>query len=233
MRAIILAGGFGTRLRERVSDVPKPMAPIAGRPFLEYQLDILNECGIKSLVLATGYLAEKISSHFGDVYKNIKIQYAVEKEPLGTGGAILYAMEAMDSRSDEPVLILNGDTFLKVDLKVYMEWFSKENPDIGMVLRSVSDASRYGSVKYVDGEIKGFQEKGQAGGGLINGGIYILSRQVLSAFDVGSNFSLEEDVLQKFYDKMRISGFICDGFFLDIGTPEDFDEAQTVLPMNV
>ncbi len=229
MRAIILAGGFGTRLRERVSHVPKPMAPIAGRPFLEYQLDILQYYGITDVVLSIGYMAEKIIGYFGERYRNINLTYVVEDTPLGTGGAIKLAMTQMEASQDEDILVLNGDTFLQIDLKVYMDWYKKASCDMGMVLRAINDASRYGSVKYSNGKVSGFQEKEQSGGGLINSGIYIISPQILSSFTKGQKFSIEEEVLQKFHDQIQIGGFICDGVFLDVGTPEDFDRAQTLL----
>ncbi|GGF75094.1 D-glycero-D-manno-heptose 1-phosphate guanosyltransferase [Terasakiella brassicae] len=233
MKAVILAGGFGTRLRERITEVPKPMAPIAGRPFLEYLLDTLNKHKVSEVILATGYMANKISDHFSNQYKDIKLSYAVEEKPLGTGGAILYAIDHLSVKNDEPILVLNGDTFLKTDFTEFYSWYKDNEIDLGLVLREVENISRYGSVKLNGDKIIGFQEKGPSGSGLINGGIYILQKKLFSSFKVGESFSFEEDILQKIYTKFRTCGYISDGFFLDIGTPQDFDKAQTELPQAI
>ena len=178
MEAIILAGGFGTRLQHVVSDVPKPMAPVAGRPFLEYLLDRLASCHFDHVVLSTGYMHDKIEQHFGQAYRGIALSYAHESSPLGTGGGIRNALEQCH---EETVTVLNGDTLFEVDFSSLAAFHRSHGGDLTIVLRQVGDTSRYGSVS-VDaaGRIVSFAEKGEAkGAGLINGGIYALNKRLL------------------------------------------------------
>ena len=155
MKAVVLAGGFGTRLREKVPNIPKPMAPVAGRPFLEYILDRLIAGGIAEIVLSVGYQANIIIDHFGKAYRDVIVSYALESEPLGTGGAIAHALH---DRSNDPILVLNGDTFLDIDYKELIRWYKGNPVPIAMVLRKVQDTSRYGSVLLSDERVVGFEE---------------------------------------------------------------------------
>jgi len=223
--AIILAGGFGTRLRSVVSDVPKPMAPVAGKPFLSYLLDELYRQGYRHVILATGYLHEKVEDYFGYKYHDIVIDYARETSPLGTGGAIVNGMQYC---REERVTVLNGDTLFRID----HERLSALGDEcrLALVLRHVPDAGRYGAVEVNDqGCVTAFCEKDPAaGGGLINGGIYRLHRSLLENRIIGQQFSFEKEVLQPLNETFL--AYISDTYFIDIGIPEDYNRAQKELP---
>jgi len=223
MKAIILAGGFGTRLREHVPDLPKPMAPVAGRPFLEYVLDQLIAGGVSEIILSVGYRADTIMNYFGKSYRNVTVNYAVETEPLGTGGAISHALSKKD---DEPVLVLNGDTFLNIDYDELMKWYKKAPSQVAMVLKEVSEAVRYGAVLVSGERVSGFLEKGKVGPGLINAGVYIIKPDVFEIFGLSGNFSFEVDLLQKYCETLSPRAFLTDDYFIDIGVPDDYDRAQ-------
>lgn len=227
MKAVVLAGGLGTRLRGRIADIPKPMAPVAGRPFLEYVLDRLVLANIESITLSVGYRAEVIQAHFGSAYQDIPVQYAFEAEPLGTGGALAHATASMGC---EPVLALNGDTLLRLDLPALLAWYTQSPEDLAMVLRQVPDAGRYGAVQLDDGRVKGFAERGAATSGLINGGVYIFRPTLFGALNLNGRFSFEVDVLQAHCQHLRPRAYLCDAYFIDIGIPEDLDRAELELP---
>jgi D-glycero-alpha-D-manno-heptose 1-phosphate guanylyltransferase len=225
LEAIILAGGFGTRLRSVVPDLPKPMAPIAGKPFLEILLHQLSTKGFERIVLSLGFLAEKISSHFGTSFEGMQIAYEIESKPLGTGGAILAAMTHCQS---DHVYVFNGDTYLDLEIQAVENlWDLNHNPVI--VVREVYDTSRYGRVDLSGDLVVAFKEKGEAGRGLINAGCYVLKKNVFDGFRSGEPFSLESDLLAKKIPQMILNGFVTSGHFIDIGIPEDFARAQTDL----
>jgi D-glycero-alpha-D-manno-heptose 1-phosphate guanylyltransferase len=224
--AIILAGGFGTRLQSVVSDVPKPMAPVNNIPFLNYIFDYLKFFKIEHVVLSTGYLSEKISEYYTDEFKGIKISYTKEEIPLGTGGGIRLAMEKCTTKN---ILVLNGDSFFDVDLQAYYPLHAQFNSDCTLALRKVSNASRYGTIKLNDtSAIKEFKEKdGIEKEGLINGGVYILNRDLfLSKTKPDTAFSIEKDFFENRINELHIFGFEYDGYFIDIGIPEDYKKAQ-------
>ena len=225
--AIILAGGFGTRLRSVVSDVPKPMAPVAGKPFLAYVLDRLKGQGYSHIVLATGYLHEKVEEYFGMEYNGLAIDYARELSPLGTGGAIVNAMQHC---TEECVTVLNGDTMFDIDHEELCRRSDEWHAPLTAVLRWVPDAGRYGTVEVDDsGLITAFSEKDPStGSGYINGGIYRLQRSLLDGYAIGAPFSFEKEVLQALGKPFR--AYAADGYFIDIGIPEDYQRAQTELP---
>ena len=225
MEAIILAGGFGTRLRAVVSDVPKPMAPIAGRQFLEVLLDDLARNGVSHVVLAVGYKRESIISHFGRAYKSIVLEYSVEDTPLDTGGAI---KKALTLCHDDDVLIVNGDTFFDVDLGKMMRAHKECGAPITMAIREMTHFSRYGTIAVSDGYVTGMTEKKPCEKGYINGGIYCVHRHLLDD-DARETFSFERDFLEAAVGSMSIRAFISDGYFIDIGVPEDYARAQTEL----
>ncbi|MBQ0720523.1 MAG: nucleotidyltransferase family protein [Gammaproteobacteria bacterium] len=227
MKAIVLAGGFGTRLRERVPDLPKPMAPVAGRPFLEYVLDKLVLGGVSEIILSVGYKANIIIEHFGDVYRNVAVSYAVEEEPLGTGGAIFHALKG---QGEEATLVLNGDTFLDVDYRELILWYAQSPTQVAMVLREVPDVARYGSVLVSGEQVSSFVEKGKAGSGLINAGVYFINPGVFGTYSLSGKFELEADLLQRHCRTLTPRAFISDTFFIDIGVPDDYDRAQHELP---
>lgn len=223
--AIVLAGGFGTRLQSVVNDVPKPMAPVKGKPFLTYLLDYLQGFGFTHVVLSTGYLHEKIESYFGGSYSGMKISYAYEDSPLGTGGGILNALQLCHT---ENVVVLNGDTLFRVDFHALENLFTQKETMLSIILRTVEDTSRYGRVSIDgNGKIIGFVEKKNASGiGTINGGIYLLNKQLFSKFSVGQKFSFEKDIMEKMYALQPFYAYVSDGYFIDIGVPEDYMRAQ-------
>lgn len=223
--AIVLAGGFGTRLQKVVNEVPKPMAPVYGKPFLSYVLNYLIRYKYTHVVLATGYLHEKIEDYFGNNYKGLTIRYAQETTPLGTGGGILNALQYCKT---EQVTVLNGDTLFCIDFSDLEKAFAAHTSPLTIVLRLVNDTSRYGSVTISDeGKIVRFTEKNATSGkGYINGGIYQLHKSLFADFKVGQTFSFEKDVLERYYQQLSFYAFPVDAFFIDIGIPEDYFKAQ-------
>lgn len=224
--AIILAGGFGTRLRSVVSDVPKPMAPVAGRPFLSYLLDDLSRQGYQHVVLATGYLHEKVEEYFGHAYAGLTVDYARETTPLGTGGAIVNGLQYCQ---EERITILNGDTLFRVDHQLLIDSAANNAGRLTILLRRVPDAGRYGSVETdADGRIVSFHEKdASVREGFINAGIYRMHRSLLDDYSLGQQFSFEKEVLQTLSEPFY--AYALDGYFIDIGIPEDYRRAQTDL----
>jgi D-glycero-alpha-D-manno-heptose 1-phosphate guanylyltransferase len=225
MEAIILAGGFGTRLRTIVPDMPKPMALVAGSPFLEILLNTLAQKGFDRVVLSVGYMADKIISHFGEKYAGINLAYEVESTPLGTGGAIRQALKKCHA---DHVFILNGDTYLDIE-STDMEdlWQRNHNPMI--VARKVSDSSRYGLLSTDDDRIVAFSSSGHTGPGLINAGCYVFPKHIFDGYRYDKVFSLEADWLPYAITQQRFDVFITQGLFVDIGTPEDYLLAQKIL----
>ena len=227
--AIILAGGFGTRLQSVVSDVPKPMAPVAGRPFLTYLLDRLGGQDYTHVVLATGYMHEKIEDFFGKEYHGIAIDYAREMSPLGTGGAIVNALQHC---REESVTVVNGDTLFDIDHSELVDFASIQRTPLAIVLREVHDSGRYGAVEVDDvGRITAFKEKDPSvGKGYINGGIYRMHRTLLEGYAVGDSFSFEKEVMQRRYRDERFYAYVSRAYFIDIGIPEDYARAQKEFP---
>jgi len=226
--AIILAGGFGTRLQGVVKDLPKPMAPVNGRPFLTYILDYLIDYQYNKVVLSVGYLHEKIEEFFGTHYKSLEIDYAVETEPLGTGGGILFAMSKCTT---DNVLVINGDTMFKVDLDAFERFHEEKGGLLSIVLREVEDVSRYGSVTISDDNLIAlFIEKQVTfGRGYINGGVYLINRKLFEKHPQPRKFSFEKDLMTKFYTQELFYAMPSDGYFIDIGIPEDYARAQQEL----
>lgn len=225
MEAIVLAGGFGTRLQQVVPDLPKPMAPIGERPFLEILLTLLSRKGVQRVVLSLGYKADKVMSHFGGKFAGMELVYEVEKTPLGTGGALRRAMNCCKT---DHVFIFNGDTYFDLDeQKVELQWFQNRSPII--VAREVPDTARYGRLEVSGGYVAGFAEKGMAGPGLINAGCYVFPCDILNGFPLDVPFSLENDFLMKAVTRQRFEVYVTDGHFIDIGVPEDYANAQIEL----
>jgi D-glycero-alpha-D-manno-heptose 1-phosphate guanylyltransferase len=222
--AIILAGGFGTRLKTVVPDRPKPMAEINGRPFLEYLLDYIISQGITRCVLSVGFRHEMIMQHFGDCYKSAELVYAVEDKPLGTGGGILNALRFV---KDGTCFIINGDTFFRISFPEMEKEFNKNHADLVLALYKVRDEHRYGSVVTNSaGRILKFREKTEySGDSLINGGIYLVKNSIFSGIDVPDAFSMEKDFLEKRTESLRMYGKPFDSDFIDIGIPETYQQA--------
>lgn len=222
--AIILAGGLGTRLRPVVRDVPKPLAPVAGRPFLQWLLDGLARQGLRRVVLATGYMGDAIRTVIGSTHDGLAIAYAQEEQPLGTGGAIWAALRSCDA---ERVFVLNGDTWLGAALAPVAE--EAPGADIVLALRPVADRARYGSVRLDGNRVAGLDEKGLAGPGLVNAGLYLIRRDLVARHPMPAAFSFETEILAH-PDSLDIRGHWTDAPFIDIGTPEDFAAAQELVP---
>ena len=226
--AIILAGGKGTRLKSVYSEGPKPMVPINDTPFLTILMDYLVTSGVTRIILATGYMHEKISSYYGDDFKGCSLVYSIEKEPLGTGGGIA---QAMDKVSVSEVLVLNGDSFFGVDLPQFYEDFKQKETSVQLALKRLPDIARYGTVALGErGVIVSFNEKGGTGEGLINGGVYALRRQEVSAVLPKGAFSFEYDFLAKNQQGIVKRGQEFNATFIDIGTPESLEKAGKLFP---
>lgn len=223
MEAIVLAGGMGTRLRSRISGIPKPMAPVAGRPFLEILLDRLAAAGFHRVLLSVGYLGSVIGDHFGSQWHGMTIDYVTEDNPLGTGGAIRRALAHIAGSS---AFVLNGDTWLDVDYSEMNAVHRAAKSDLTLALSHVSDIARFGGVDLRGDRIAGFIEKGRTGPGWINGGVYVLSRNFPWPPLLGEKFSFETDVLSSQLAALRHSVYLSGGPFIDIGVPEDLDRAQ-------
>lgn len=225
MEAIVLAGGLGTRLRQTVPDLPKPMAPVAGRPFLEILLSSLAKKKFTRIILSLGFMAEKVVEHFGDSYLGMELVYEVEEIPLGTGGAVRAAMERCVS---DHVFVFNGDTYLDLEVDAVEEvWISSHRPV--MVVREVANAGRFGKVDIFNGRVQAFLEKGGSGPGLINAGCYVLPTNALCDFSLKNPFSLEAEFFEKSLRNIWLNGFVTHGLFIDIGVPDDYAYAQTAL----
>lgn len=228
MEAIILAGGLGTRLRPRVADGPKPMADVAGKPFLAWLLDYLAGQGITGAILSVGYRGEMIEDHFGADYAGVALRYVVEEAPLGTGGAINLALA--ESR-EAPVFVVNGDTMLCLDYRAMLATHRRRGAAaMTMALRRVADAGRYGTVALSGDRVTGFAASGGVGPGLINSGVYLVPSDLFRGRDLPQVFSFERDFLPLAASEGRVAGFTTDAWFLDIGVPEDYDRAQRELP---
>jgi D-glycero-alpha-D-manno-heptose 1-phosphate guanylyltransferase len=229
--AIILAGGLGTRLRGTVPDMPKPMAPINGRPFLEHQLDYWIGQGVRHFVLSVGYKHEVIERHFGKSYRGAEIDYAVESEPLGTGGGLLLATAKIATSG--PWLILNGDTFFEVGLAALADFHRQKQADITLSLFPVDSNTRYTGVEIDDGQrITGLKSMGDQNRQLINGGVYLMGRAALAGlpFRPGDKLSFENDLLTRaLASGKRLYGHVAGGKFIDIGVPEDYVRAAGML----
>ena len=228
---IILAGGFGTRLRPVVEAVPKPLAPIAGKPFLEYLLGFWVKQGIRRFILSVGYRWEKIRAHFGTSFLDVPITYSVESSPLGTGGGLISASKQVGTES--PILVANGDTYFEVDLRSLYEVHYSVEAQMTMALARVENSARFGRVGLDPrGEIV---EMGKASKGgemsWINGGVYFINPELLNSVVVPTRpVSLESELVVEWIRlRKRIYGARSSGRFLDIGIPEDFIRAQDFL----
>lgn len=236
MEAIILAGGLGSRLRTVVPDLPKPMAPIQGRPFLEYLLDYWLGQGVSRFVLSIGYKREVITEHFGVRYKDAEVDYAMEEQPLGTGGGLLLALRSL--RHAGAFLVVNGDTYFEVELAPMLRYHQDRCAELTIAMREVDANSRYGGVGIdKDGKIVTFDNRARTSDrALINGGVYLAE---LSAFagmtpEPGSPVSLEDQLFPRMLAAgRRLYGFSSPGRFIDIGIPEDYRRAAGMLAADI
>jgi D-glycero-alpha-D-manno-heptose 1-phosphate guanylyltransferase len=222
--AVILAGGFGTRLRSVVKDIPKPMAEVCGKPFLSYLLDFLNKQKIERVILSVGYKFDIIKNFFGSRYKDLKLEYAIEDKPLGTGGGL---KNALKYTSEKNIYVLNGDTFFDIDLIIFFNFHKNKNSKLTIALKKIENAERYGVVEIDhNNKIISFLEKGKMNSGFINGGIYLLNIEFFNSLAQEDSFSFEKNFLEKYYKKFEFYGFPLDRFFIDIGIPEDYERAN-------
>jgi D-glycero-alpha-D-manno-heptose 1-phosphate guanylyltransferase len=241
---IILAGGLGTRLQKVIPDVPKSMAPIAGKPFIFYLLNFLRQQGIEKFILSLGYKSEVVEEFVNAQFslpahrprvaeafsggaslneEGLNIKFSIEDEPMGTGGGIKLACSKTESKN---VLVTNGDTLFKVDVRGMMDFHSQKNAHCTLALKPMQNFSRYGAVELnKDDSISNFREKQFFEMGLINGGIYVLNVPQFLQEELPGKFSFEKDYLEKFYQKRKIFGMIQDEYFIDIGIPEDYARA--------
>jgi D-glycero-alpha-D-manno-heptose 1-phosphate guanylyltransferase len=229
--AIILAGGLGTRLRDVVPNLPKPMAPLNGRPFLEYQLDYWIAQGIRHFILSVGYRSEAIVSHFGETYGGARLQHVVEAEPLGTGGGLLLAMDLL--AGDDAFLLLNGDTFFEVSLSELAAFHSARQSDWTLALFRTREVGRYmGPGLDGDGRILTLRCEAGSAEHLANGGVYLISPHIIHSanFLAGQRLSLEDEIMPgALAVDGRLFGLECQGRFIDIGVPDDYRRAADFL----
>ncbi|MFA5181818.1 MAG: nucleotidyltransferase family protein [Syntrophales bacterium] len=219
----ILVGGLGTRLQPVVNDRPKVMALINGRPFLTHILDQINDAGLKDVILCVGYMGTYIESEMGTSYINLSLRYSYEYEPLGTGGALRNANDLLNSGS---ILIMNGDSYCQYDLGEFWSFHEQNEAVASILLTFVSDTNRYGRISINEqNHVLAFEEKGSfTGPGWINAGIYLIDRAIISEIPDKRFMSLEKEIFPSLIGK-EFYGFMNDGRFLDVGTPEDFTKA--------
>lgn len=210
-----------------MADLPKPMADVAGRPFLAYQFDYLAAAGVEHVILSVGYLRERIIEWFGYKYRGIHVSYAVEEEQLGTGGAI---RESIVQASGDSLLVLNGDTWFPVNLTAMVKAHNVHGCGLTMALKFMHDFDRYGAVSCSELRVTGFSEKGFCSHGYINGGVYLLHRSLADEFPPTRRFSFESDFLEPMVQRINVCPYVSDAYFIDIGIPEDYLRAQTEMP---
>lgn len=229
VECIILAGGLGTRLRSEVPDLPKCMAPVSGKPFLEYLINYLLQQGVVHFIFSLGYMHESIEEFLNQAYPTLSYKIVIEQEPLGTGGAIALACK---NATSENVIIMNGDTMFKVNISELLNYHINNNAECTLSLKPMNDFERYGVVKInKDGSIQSFNEKKYYQSGLINGGVYALNRISFLSVDFPEKFSFEKDYLEKYFSSNKMTGLIQDEYFIDIGIPEDFKRAGIELTL--
>lgn len=225
--AIILAGGLGTRLQSVVSDVPKCMAPINGVPFLKFILDDLQKQGITRFIFSLGYKSESIIDFVEEKYAHLEKEYVIEKEPLGTGGAIKASCKKVTGKN---VFVLNGDTLFAVNLKILGELHTIQQHACTLALKPMTDFSRYGAVETDNNNaVTAFHEKKFCAKGLINGGIYALDANLFLQEPLPEKFSFEKDYLEANTGNHKLYGIAFDSYFIDIGIPEDYERANKEL----
>jgi D-glycero-alpha-D-manno-heptose 1-phosphate guanylyltransferase len=230
MEAIVLAGGLGTRLRAAVPDLPKPMAPVGGRPFLEHLLDYWVRQGVTRFVLSVGFKRETVAAHFGPAHRGVPVAYAIEDRPRGTGGGLLLARAALAAAGS--FLVLNGDTFFEVSLEALRKFHAANRADATLALFRSPQHGRYTGIQIDQaGKILSLASIGERGQPA-NGGVYLLERGLLDSGhrQTGAPLSLEKDILPTaLAGGKRLFGLECSGRFIDIGVPEDYARAASVL----
>ncbi|MBS1731675.1 MAG: nucleotidyltransferase family protein [Bacteroidetes bacterium] len=223
-QAIILAGGLGTRLRSAVPDLPKCMAPVAGKPFLYHVIRYLQEEGVDSFIFSLGYMHEVIEAFLLQNYPLLDYQISIEEEPLGTGGAIKLAMSKSTQKN---ILALNGDTMFRIDTDKLLSFHNQHNAACTLALKPMHNFDRYGVVDInKEGYVQSFKEKQFYTSGLINGGIYAIHTADFMNLDLPAKFSFEKDYLEKYFNSQKMLGLVQDEYFIDIVIPEDLQKAN-------
>lgn len=232
MKTLILAGGAGTRLRSVVPELPKPLAPVAGKPFLMYQLDFLKQQGVEEVYFSLGYKGNLIETTLGTHHQNIALHYIHEPTLLGTGGAIKFCLNQLTT-DDEPLLVLNGDTYFNFSLQALLDFHQRNAFDCSIALYEVENSDRYGTLTLQNSRVLAFHEKQSGASHTINAGVYFLSprlQQLIRTFPL-EKFSWEKEILEQFESlHLTLGGILFPANFIDIGIPEDYEKAQTVLP---
>jgi D-glycero-alpha-D-manno-heptose 1-phosphate guanylyltransferase len=226
MDAIILAGGFGTRLKSVIGEeIPKPMADIGGEPFLAHYIRYLRTQGVTRVMLSVYYLRKHIMDYFKDHFEGVTVLYAEEEAPLGTGGALRFALSML--MPEAPVLVANGDSFVELDLQEMLAAHASAGAQLTIGLRKMPDCSRYGEVACDEsGRITSFVYPGRAQAGFISTGMYIVNPDIFSGHDVPGAFSFEADFQRPFVESVHMHGHEIAGYFIDIGVPEDYARFQ-------
>ncbi len=228
MQAIILAGGFGTRLRAVSGDVPKPMAMVAGRPFLCWLLEYMAGQGVTKAVLSLHYKADEIHTYFGHRFAGIELIYSIEPKPLGTGGAIRLAMDALNPT--QPVYVLNGDSLVQLDYHRMLQHHIKQQRPISLAAYTVPDCSRYSQLHVQAGLVHRYDTLGVASHGLISSGFYILSPDIFKDRSLKESFSFEREFLHPYTPRLKPACYEGVDYFIDIGVPHDYARAQAEIP---
>jgi D-glycero-alpha-D-manno-heptose 1-phosphate guanylyltransferase len=228
--AIVLAGGLGTRLRSTVPDLPKCMAPVAGEPFLAHVIRYYRNQGVDRFVFSLGYKHEIIESFLKKQFSDLHYDCSVEDEPLGTGGAVF---ASASKTNDENVLVLNGDTLFAVDLNQVSSYHLVQASDCTLTLKTMINSDRYGVVETDEhGRITSFREKKFYPQANINGGVYALNIRRFISLSFPRVFSFEKDFLETQYEHMNMRAIVQNGYFIDIGIPEDYLRAQSELKVH-
>lgn len=227
MECIVLAGGLGTRLQSEIGDqIPKCMAPVNGEPFLQYLFDYFERQFVDTVILSLGYQHRVVSDWLNGKGFTFKIYRTVESDPLGTGGGI---RQALRKAKEAKTFVFNGDTLFDVDLRAMSAQMQPTDKAV-VALKPMQDFNRYGNVQTgKDGLISGFTEKQFCKEGLINGGVYLLNTALESLYNFPDHFSFEKDFLEKEAGKGTLRGFRSDGYFIDIGVPDDYYRAEKEL----
>ncbi|MBK8349822.1 MAG: nucleotidyltransferase family protein [Saprospiraceae bacterium] len=225
--AVILAGGLGTRLKSAVPDLPKCLAPVAGKPFLDHVITYLLSCNVTKFVFALGYRHEMVLEHLQSYWPQLDYTYTVEQYPAGTGGAISLASVMITA---DDFIVVNGDTLFKADLDHLMACHFSTDALVTLVLKPMKDFDRYGTVQLDKTQtVTLFCEKKYMTEGIINGGVYAINKSKLIALNLPPKYSFEKEVLEKHAGSGVIKGVISEAYFIDIGIPEDFKKADTDL----
>ena len=220
MKAIILAGGFGKRLGNLTLNTPKPMLEISNKPFISYLLDRLSYFKIDEVILCIHYQKDKFKQYFSRYNNKLKITLSEENKPLGTGGAIKNALKFIEN--DDPFLIMNGDSFLDIDLRILKKFHVSNNLDLTITIKRMNNCKRYGQIILNNNKISKFLYPGNNTSGYINSGVYITHRQIFKSTSLKSFFSFEKDFLKKSVNNVKSMCFKTDDYFIDIGVVEDY-----------